>query len=456
MSVALTGLEIFKQLPKTNCGDCGVPTCLAFAMKLAQAAAELGECPHVTDAAVAALSEASAPPIRGVEIGSGDSAFKVGEELVMFRHEKTFYNNPGYGLQLTTSMDDAVVDSKLGEAKASQFERVGQLLKADCVAIKNDTGDASAFAALSAKALSATGFPLILMSDDPEAIKAAVDAQGVKDSHPLLYAATDSNHEAMTAIAKEFDLPLVVKADSGSLEDLSALTERVAAAGIKDIVLDPGTRNAAETHKNLVHVRRSALKSGFKPLGYPVITFPCEETDNELLETMYASLYTMKYGGIMVLSGLEAWKVLPLTVLRQNIFTDPQRPMQVEEGMYPINNPTAESPVILTTNFSLTYFMVTGEVEASKVPTWIAIMDAEGMSVLTAWAAGKFVPDRIAKFIGRSGAADKVNHNSLIIPGYVAQMSGELEDELNGDWKIQVGSREATDLTVFLRDWSAA
>ncbi|MBC7252396.1 MAG: acetyl-CoA decarbonylase/synthase complex subunit gamma [Actinobacteria bacterium] len=447
--MGLSGLDIFKKLPKTNCKECGFPTCLAFAMKLAAGQANLDDCPYVTDEVRAELAEAAAPPIRGVTVGVGEEAFKVGEELVLFRHEKTFFNPAVLGVLVSDDMDEARVDELLKQAKECVHERVGVILKVGTVAVKCASGDAGKFKALVEKVKGATSKPLILMAEDVEVMKAALEVAA--DSRPLLYAATEANVEAMGALAKEKDLPLAVKA--ADLDKLAELSEKLTGMGLKDLVLDPSPRAPRETFKDLVAIRRAALNQKFAPFGFPTITFPCEETDDELYETVLAAMYICKYGGIVILSHAEQWRMYPLLVLTLNIYTDPQRPMAVDSKFYEIGNPDENSPVLVTTNFSLTYFIVSGEIEGSKIPAWLGVVDVDGQSVLTAWAAGKFVPETIAKFINTSGIADKVKHRKLIIPGYVAQISGELEEELP-DWEIVIGTREAADLPAFLRQFS--
>lgn len=449
--MALTGLEIYKLLPQTNCGECGVPTCLAFAMKLAQGQAKLEKCPHVSEEAKKVLSEASQPPILGVTIGKGEKALKVGEELVLYRHEKTFYNPCGFALLIDDTEDDKSINGKLDAFKGSEFERVSQILRGDLIALKASSGEANRFQDTIRKVKSQTDVPFILISENLETLKTGLEV--LKDDRPLIYAANKDNCDAMANLAKEYNAPLVVVA-KGSLDELAELTEKISGLGVKDLILDPGTRKLKDTLKNLVFLRRSALLKKFRPLGYPTITFPCEETKDNLLETLIAGIYVMKYGGIIVLSSIESYKALPLFVLRQNIYTDPQKPMQVEEKLYPINNPDSNSPVLITTNFSLTYFIVSAEVEASKTPTWLCVMDVEGLSVLTAWAAGKFVPEKIAPFIKKVGIEEKVKHKKLTIPGYIAQVSGELEGELSG-WKVEIGPREAGDIPQYLKSWSA-
>jgi len=446
----LTGIEIFKLLPKTNCGECGVPTCLAFAMNLAAGKAELSACPHVSEEAKAQLAEASAPPIRPVTIGSGDNALTVGGETVMFRHEKRFENPCGFALLISDAMDGAEVDARLKKLDELKFSRIGLTLKPDLVALKSESGDAAKFAALVGKVKAATDYGIILMSDSPDVLAAAV--KECADSKPLLYAATKDNLEALAALAKENSCPLAAKADG--LEELAALTDKLTEAGVKDIVLDSGARALRQAFQDQVIIRSAALTKKFRPLGFPTIVFPGEMTDDAMKEAMIASVFVAKYGGIIVLNDFDGASLFPLLVERLNIYTDPQRPLMTEEGIYEIGSPDENSPVLLTTNFSLTYFIVSGEIESSKTSSYLLVMNTDGLSVMTAWAAGSFVGDNIASFVKKSGIADKVKHRKLIIPGYIAMESGGIEDDLS-DWEILVGPREAAHIPAFMKTWKA-
>lgn len=447
--MALSGLDIFKLLPKTNCGECKLPTCLAFAMKLAGGQAKLEDCPHVSDEAKEALADAAAPPVRGVIVGQGAKEFKTGEELVLFRHEKRFVNVPGMGVMVSDSLSDDDLKARIDQVNADAWERIGQHLEVKLVALKCASGDAAGFADFVAKVAGMTECALMPMTEDVDVMKAALEKIG--DRNPLIYCATAANIDAMGALAKEKGLPLVLKGD-GNLDALAELSEKAAGMELKDLVLDPGARTVKETFAALVAARRGALNQKFKPFGFPMIAFPCEETDDLFLEGAYAGIYIAKYADIVVMSDPAAWLQYPLQVEIQNIYTDPQKPMAVDSKFYEIGTPGPDSPVMVTTNFSLTYFIVSGEIEASKVDSWLGIVDSEGQSVLTAWAAGKFVPDIIAKFINTSGIAEKVNHRKVIIPGYVAQISGELDEELP-DWEVLIGPREAADISAYLRNY---
>jgi acetyl-CoA decarbonylase/synthase, CODH/ACS complex subunit gamma len=447
--MALTGIEIFKKLPKTNCGKCGVPTCLAFAMKLAAGQAELAACPDVSEQAKAELDEASAPPIRPLTIGTGNDALKIGGETVMFRHEKRFVNPTGIAVLVSDTMSDADVEGRLKRFKELKFERVGLTLQADLVAIKGESGDPAKFSALTQKVKEKLdGKGVILMSEDPKVLSAG--AKVMADRKPLLYAATKGNAEAMAALAKEISAPLAIKGNN--LDEVVELTTRLTAAGLKDLVLDSGARTPKKALEDQIIMRRSALVKKFRPLGFSTITFPCEMTQDPMKETLLASMFVAKYGGIVVLSDLEGHGLFPLLLERMNIFTDPQRPMATSEGIYEIGGPGENSPVLITSNFSLTYFIVSGEIEGSRVPSWLLVKDTEGLSVMTAWAAGKFGADVIAPFVKKCGITDKVKHRKLIIPGYAAVISGELEEELS-DWKIAIGPREAGHIPAYLKMW---
>jgi acetyl-CoA decarbonylase/synthase complex subunit gamma len=444
--MALTGIQIFKLLPKTNCKECGVPTCLAFAMNLASGKAELDSCPYVSDEARAQLAEASAPPIRPVAIGKGVRAATAGGETVQYRHEKTFYNPTLLAALVGSDIADADLETKLKAWNALQYERVGLNLRPELVALKDVNGDPNAFGSAAKKIAETSEFNLVLMTEDPGVMKAAVDACGFK--RPLMYAATANNVDQLGALAMEKNLPLAVRADS--VEGLLPLTEKLTQMGVKDIVLDPGSREVKRAHKDQVAIRRAALKDLNRAVGFPTITFPCEMASNLDMETLIASTFIAKYGGIVVLSDFAGESLFPLLLQRLNIFTDPQRPMTVTEGIYEINNPNENSPVLVTTNFALTYFIVSGEIEGSRVPSWLLIKDSEGLSVMTAWAAGKFAGDDVGMFVKKSGIAEKVKHQELIIPGYAAAIAGDVEEELPG-WTITVGPREAAHIPGFLK-----
>jgi acetyl-CoA decarbonylase/synthase complex subunit gamma len=443
--MALSGVEIFKLLPKTNCKKCGHPTCLAFAMKLAQRQASLDSCPDVSEEAKKILGEASAPPVRPITFGAGDKAVKMGEETVLFRHDKKFVNPCAFAVEVKDTLSEAEVSSLCEQVVSSEMDRVGQKLRIDSIMITNASGDAAKLeAAAKIVAAKAPEVPVIINTGNPQAAEAAIKIFAGK--RPVLYGADASNAEVMAAIAKNNKAILGVVANG--LDELSALTEKVKALGVEDMVIDSGARKAKDILEHNTLIRRAAVKKNFKPLGYPVINFM--QREDSLHEMLLAGIGIMKYASIIVLSSIEKWKNLVLFTLRQNIYTDPQVPMQVEQKIYTIGEPKPESPFLITTNFSLTYFIVSGEIENSKVPCRLAVMDCEGLSVLTAWAAGKFTASKIAQFIIESGIEKEIATKELILPGYVAILSGSIEDKLPG-WKVTVGPREANALPAFLK-----
>jgi acetyl-CoA decarbonylase/synthase complex subunit gamma len=447
--MALSGLEIYKLLPQTNCKDCGFPTCLAFAMKLAAKQAELKACPHVSEEAKAKLEAAAAPPIRLITLSGGDGSLQVGNETVLFRHEKTYYHMPGLFLHLRDSESLDEIKRKAKQVEEFEVDYVGIPLRMDGFAIQSTSGDADAFSAAILAVREVSKKPLILMASDPQIAKAGAEA--ASGTQPLLYAADKQNWEAMAEIAKADQAPLAVRGDS--LEALAELTQSLKGAGVEDLVIDPGVSSYQDSLRQLTILRRLALKSGFRPLGFPIITFPGK--DGQVDQVLLAAEQISKYSGLVVLEEFDPATLYALLVLRQNIYTDPQKPIQVQPGIYEINNPDANSPLMVTTNFSITYFAIANEVEGSGWPGWLMVADAEGMSVLTAWAAGKFDAERIAKSVKTFGAEEKVGHKKLIIPGHVAVLSGELEEELPG-WEIMVGPREAVDIGAYLKAmWTA-
>ena len=447
--MALSGLEIYKLLPKTNCKDCGFPTCLAFAMKLAAKQVELDACPHVSAEAKESLSAAAAPPIRLIKMGTGDREFQVGNETVLFRHDKTFFNQPALALRVQDTEAPDAIAAKVETANAYSVERVGFHMTFGAIAIDNASGDAGTFGACVQAVRTKTDLPFILMSENADALKAGLANEGGKKS--LLYAATAANWEAVAAVAKAGGTSLAVRGKDG-LDELADLTKKLNDAGVADLVLDPGARDLAGSLAQLTQLRRLAIKKNFRPLGYPIITFPGEGAATEEEEIVAAAQHIAKYAGIIVMDHFDPAVAYPLLTLRLNIYTDPQKPISVDPKLYDFNHPTPDSPLLITTNFSLTYFSVAGELDGCGLPAWLLVCDAEGMSVLTSWAAGKFDAETIAKAVKANDMAGKLSHKKVTIPGLVAVLSGELEEELPG-WEIMVGPREAVDIPAYLRAW---
>jgi len=436
--MALSGIQIYKLLPQTNCKECGFPTCLAFAMKLAAKQVELTACPYVTEESKAQLAESAAPPIRLITLKSDGHEVKVGNEVVMFRHEKTFYNRPGVFVKIRDDMAIDEIRQLVSIADGFSVNYVGIDLVIDGFAVEAVSTDGQKFASAVKAVRESSKKALILMGGNPAVLGAGLSL--LDGETCLIHGADGANWEAMADLAKQHKSALVVVADN--LEQLADLTEKIKGKGVEDLVLDPAKRDLSTSLILQTQVRRLALKQNYRPLGYPTITFPASP--------MAAAQAIAKYAGFLVLDGFSPDLVYPLLVLRQNIYTDPQKPIQVLPGLYEINHPKPEDPVLVTTNFSITYFSVANEVEGSGLPAWLMVADAEGMSVLTAWAAGKFDAERIAKSIKSFNVTEKVSRKRLVIPGHVAVLSGELEGELP-DWEIRVGPREAVDIPKFYK-----
>jgi len=443
----IAGSEIVKMLPgKKPCRDCGFPTCFAFAMKLASGGASVDKCPYLSEEIKAKLLDALAPPIKLVTIGSGENAVKIGNEEVVYRHEKTFVHSPGITLLISDKEDNARIDEKIKKIKKLQFPWVGVNLEANLLALHFESGDKNKFLALVKKVHDSTDVGMVLISEDIDALFAARDICANK--HPLVYPITKENIDK--AIPKIKENPTPVGLRGGSVEELVPLTTKLKDAGIEELVLDPGSKNLLEAIRDQTFIRKAALKQGFRPLGYPTITFPCFMAKDGLKEIIVGSAFVPKWASIIVFSDFSQYSLLPLLVQRLNIYTDPRFPMAVEEKYYEVGEPDESSPVLVTSNWALTYFLVSSAVEATKVPAYICVKDAEGLGVLTAWAAGKFSGDSVGTFIKKCGIGDKVKHRKLVIPGKVARIKGELEDALDLKWEIIIGPRETTGIGAFL------
>ncbi len=441
--MGLTGLEIFKQLPKTNCGECGVPTCLAFAMALASGKATLSQCPYVSDAAREALESATAPPMRLVKVGAGDNVLEIGDEQVIFRHDKTFFHPTGIFIELDDTLSADEIAAKVDEISGFVVERVGEQYVIDGVAVKNASGNADSFKKAVEAVADRTNKVLALLTEDPAAMEAAASA--VADRKPLLYAATADNYEKMVEVAKKIGAPLAVRGND--LNSLAELVDKVVGLGYKELVLDSGERQTSKVLADLTQMRRLSIKKRFRTFGYPTIAFTTEE--DAVGEALQAQVYVSKFASIVVMKNASEPALLTLLTWRRNIYTDPQKPIAVQPGVYAIGDVTPDSPVYITTNFSLTYYTVATEVEATRLPSYLIAFDTDGLSVMTAWAGGKFVGEEIGPWLKDSDINEKVSHKKLIIPGGVAAIKGKLED-LSG-WEVIVGPREASGITSFAK-----
>ncbi len=541
--MALKALDIFKLTPKKNCKDCGFPTCMAFCMKVASGAVEVEKCPHMSDEALAKLSEATAPLMRGVKVGNGTSEYELGSETVLFRHEKTLVNRNRYAVAFNDAMTNEDIDLKIANIKAVNYIRIGEEMKAEMVVLEyrdNKEGFINLVNRVNESTLDVTH---IIVCEDVEVAKEAIAI--LKDKKPVVYGANKENYQGMVELVKDLKLALGVKA--ANLEELYATIEAIQGLGYRELILDVTGENIKDTFTNAVQVRRIALKEQDRTFGYPSIVFANKLSNNDpqmevalssmftvkygsiividdivkeqdrtfgypsivfanklsnndpQMEVALSSMFTVKYGSIIVIDDIDYSKALPLFALRQNIYTDPQRPMRVEPKVYPMNNADDNAPVMVTVDFALTYFIVSGDIERSKVPAYLAIPDAGGYSVLTAWSAGKFsgssianfikeskieemtknrdliipgkvAPDAggysvltawsagkfsgssIANFIKESKIEEMTKNRDLIIPGKVAVLKGDIEDALPG-WNVIIGTEESMEIPKFLKEY---
>ncbi len=442
--MALKGLDIFKLSPKKNCKECGCPTCMAFCMKVAQGALPLDKCPYFSPDAIATLSEATAPPMKTITVGAD---IKLGGETVLFRHEKTFVSRTRFAVPVCTGMDESEAEAKLEHLKKIDYERIGEREYVEFVLVHCTKDAGGKWEALVKKA-AATGRTLIL---DCECKECAEKALAIcKDGKPILNGANAENYAEMSTIAQANGVVLGVRGES--LAELYDTVKKLEALGNKNLILDVTGKTAKETFANAVLVRRTALKDGDRSFGYPsIVNLSRIAKGNVHLQTALAAAFTLKYGSIIVMEEMNYAEALPLYGLRQNIFTDPQKPMKVAPGIYPMNGATPDDPCLMTVDFALTYFLVSGEIERSNVPVNLLITDASGMSVLTAWAAGKLSSSSVKKFFDEYDIASKIRSRTLVIPGKVAVMKGEIQDKLP-EWNVVVGTREAVEIVKYLRD----
>jgi len=440
--MALTGMQIYKSLPKTNCKDCGLPTCMAFAMQVAAKQRGLTDCPHISEEGKEALSDASAPPIRLIKIGPEGKIFEIGQETVMFRHEEKFHRPTGIAIRIPATLSDEDAGAMIERANKSRFPRVGAELRVALCAVEVETADPAGRAKLAAEK---SEIPLILVGGKADALKAAAEA--IKDQKPMIYKADASNVEALAEIAATAKVPLAVH--GSSLEELADLTGKAKDKGAEDLVLSFSS-NGGQTIRDMNIARRAALKKQFRPLGYPsMIEVQANSPD---MEGILGGVFAAKYAGIVLVNGIEPWELLPIMVTVQDVYTDPQVPNTVEAKLYEIGGPGENSPVMFTTNFSLTYFSVAGEVERSKVPAYICVVDTEGLGVLNAYAGDKISAEAVVKTIAAQKVSDKVKHRKLIIPGLLPIFRAEIED--TSEWEeVIIGPESAREIPAFLQKW---
>lgn len=445
--MALKGAEIMKRLPKTNCKECGYATCFAFAMKLATGGAKLEDCPYLPPGVKAELEAAMAPPIKLVTIGVGENALVIGEEEVMFRHEKTFFHEPGIAILISDKESDSDIEKKIKAIKELHFERIGKELKINLLALSFESGDKTKFETLVKKTYETTDIALILVCNNIDVLFSA--ATLCADRKPLVYPITKENIDLAIPKLKKLRTPAGVKGES--IEEIVSLTSTLKEAGLEEIILDPGSKNVREGIRDQTLIRRAALKKGFRPLGYPTITFPCFMYQDKFKEALAAAAFITKYAGIIVISQADKHFLFPLLVHRFNIYSDPRRPMTVEEKVYEISEPNEYSPILISTNYALDFFIVSGAIEEANIPAYLCIKDTGGIGVMAAWTSGKFNGEAIADFFKKYGIENKVKHRKLIIPGVAKKLKEELEEELP-DWEIIFGPIEGSDIPKFLSE----
>ncbi|MDD6211886.1 MAG: acetyl-CoA decarbonylase/synthase complex subunit gamma [Clostridiales bacterium] len=439
--MALKGIDIFKMSPKKNCKECGVPTCMAFSMKVAAGALPIEKCPYMGEDVIAKLSEATAPPMKTIKAGD----LSMGGETVLFRHEKTFVSKTLYAVNVSDDMENA--DQVLADLQKVDYERIGEREYVEFINVTRVNGG-DAFVELAKKA-AGLGRQVILNVECPACAEAALEA--IKDAKPILNGATVENAEKMNELAAKYGVVLGVKA--ADLDTLYDLTAKIEGMGNKNLILNVSTASIKEAFADAVQIRRAALKNTDRTFGYPaIVDVAALAPGDQAMQTALASLFTMKYGSIVIMETMTYAQALPLYGLRQNLFTDPQKPMKVEPGIYPLNGADENAPCAITVDFALTYFVVSGEMERSGVPVNLLISDAGGYSVLTAWAAGKLSSSSIAKFV-KETVEPKVKSRTLILPGKVAVLKGEVQDKLP-DWNVVIGPREAVELVQYLKEFN--
>ena len=443
--MALTGMAIYKSLPKTNCKDCGFPTCMAFAMQVAAKQKALTDCPHLSDDAKSEFADASSPPMKLVQIGTAEADVKIGQETVMFRHEEKLHNSPALAGKIAASLSDEEALARLDALHNARFVRVGDEVRVRLAAVELD-GLAADAAAARVKALDGKScLPFVLMTDNADTMAAAVGA--VAEKRPLVYKATKENADAMIKIAADNKCPLAVSA--GTLEELADLVKAAKDKGVEDLILSFDGRDTANTIRNITIARRAALKKTFRTLGFPSMVDV--SVDDAMKETVLATTFVAKYAGVIIINGTNGSELLPVLTTVQNIYTDPQVPNTVEAKLYEIGDVSENSPVLFTTNFSLTYFCVEAEVERSKIPSYVAVVETEGLGVLNAFAGDKISAEKVVKTLDEQGVAGKVNHHKLIIPGLIPSFRAEIED--TSEWKeVLIGPENATGIPAFLAE----
>lgn len=459
----LSPIDVYKLLPRTNCKECGEENCMAFATKLVNREVTIEKCQPLLakehEKAYKQLKEMLKPAVREIVVGAGDKAIKIGGKIVMYRHEFAYFNPTAIAIDITDEMSGEEILDRIKRTEQFSFEYIGQTLKLDMVAVRSTSNDPDKFKATVKKVIEKTNLPLILCSLNPTVLEAGLIA--APNSKSLLYAATKDNWKDMAELALMYKCPLTVFAPN-NLELLRSLTKTLLECGVEDLVLDPGTlpsEGLADTLNNFTMVRRAACKKGDELFGFPLLGVPMVawiesgEAPVEIAkwkEAYLAALLIVRFADVLIFHDVDGWALLPVTVLRQNIFTDPRKPVAVEPGLKVFGTPDENSPVMFTTNFALTYYTVASDIESAKVNAYLLVVDTEGIAVDSAVAGRKLTAEKVADALKTSGVENKVNHKKLIIPGKAARLSGEIE-ELSG-WQVIVGPRDSSDIPKLLQE----
>ena len=442
----MTAMDIYKNLPKTNCKECAFPTCLAFAMQVAAKQKALTDCPHLSGEAEEAMADASAPPMKLVHIGpDGDGGCEIGQETAMFRHEEKFHHAAVLAATIPSALSDDEAMARMDQINAATFTRIGQEIGVNMAAVDLEGLSADAAAARATSLADKSRAAIMLKGSDPAVMGAA--AKAIADKKPLIYRATDANADAMIKIAADNKCPLAVSADG--LDKLADMTQAAKDAGVEDLVLSFDGRDTARTIRDITSARRAALRKSFRALGFPaMVDVTC---DNVAKEAVLATTFLCKYASIVLINGVDGGELIPLLTVIQNIYTDPQVPNTVEAKLYEVGEVNENSPVLFTTNFSLTYFSVEGEVERSRVPCYISVVETEGLGVLNAYAGDKLSPGHVVKALEEHKVAGKVNHHKLIIPGLLPAFRAEIEE--TSVWKeVMIGPESAAGIPRYLAE----
>ena len=459
----LSPIDIYKLLPKTNCKECGQENCMAFATKIVNREASIDQCKPLEkkeyEKQYAQLKELLKPAVKEVIIGVGDKARKVGGKLVMYRHEFTYFNPTAIAIDVSDEMPENVLVSRVKDTEGFSYEYIGNNLKLDMIAVRSSSGDAEKFKACVKKVAETTTLPLILCSLNPSVLEAGLMA--VPKARPLLYAATMENWKDMAELALMYNCPLAVAAPN-DMNNLMTLAKTLQAYGVQDLVLDPGTflnDGLADTLNNFTMLRRAATKMGEELAGLPLMGVPMAtwvdkgDAADEILkwrEAQTAGMLIVRYADLLVIHGNDGWALLPEVILRQNIYTDPRKPVAVAPGLKVFGTPDENSPVFFTSNFALTYYTVASDIESSKINAYLIVVESEGSAIDSGVAGRKLTAEKVADALKASGVESKVKHKKLIIPGKASRISGEIE-ELSG-WKVQVGPRDSSEIPKYLVD----